>query len=102
MTTHRPQRTCIGCRLVTDQQVLLRWIEDPQDPSRILPDPKRRGTGRGAWLHPDPECARLAVRRGGFARAFRSSRIRVELDELLAALNKALPNASCPPEHLQT
>jgi predicted RNA-binding protein YlxR (DUF448 family) len=27
--------------------------------------------GRGAWLHPDPKCAELAVRRRAFARALR-------------------------------
>ncbi|WP_232375181.1 DUF448 domain-containing protein [Mycolicibacterium mengxianglii] len=27
--------------------------------------------GRGAWLHPDPECAHAAIRRRAFARALR-------------------------------
>jgi len=38
-------------------------------------------------LHPDPECARLAVRRRGFSRAFRSGGIIHDLDALLAALS---------------
>jgi predicted RNA-binding protein YlxR (DUF448 family) len=35
----------------------------------IVPDPRRRSVGRGAWLHPDQRCVDLAVRRRAFARA---------------------------------
>ncbi|WP_312029437.1 YlxR family protein [Mycolicibacterium sp. CBMA 334] len=34
------------------------------DPAACLP-------GRGAWLHPDEQCAQLAVRRRAFVRALR-------------------------------
>ncbi|HJQ01869.1 MAG TPA: YlxR family protein [Jatrophihabitans sp.] len=80
-------RTCIGCRrraVVTD---LLRVVVDPrtrpdQDspPSSasppllaVLPDPRRRAPGRGAWLHPDPACVERAERRRAFGRALRRS-----------------------------
>ncbi|WP_229679842.1 DUF448 domain-containing protein [Saccharopolyspora thermophila] len=36
-----------------------------------VPDPRRRRPGRGAWLHPDPACLRLAERRRAFPRALR-------------------------------
>ncbi|WP_328795956.1 YlxR family protein [Halosaccharopolyspora lacisalsi] len=36
-----------------------------------VPDPHRGQPGRGAWLHPDPECLRLAERRRAFPRALR-------------------------------
>jgi predicted RNA-binding protein YlxR (DUF448 family) len=36
------------------------------DPAGILP-------GRGAWLHPVPQCANEAIRRRAFARALRIS-----------------------------
>lgn len=87
MTSHVPQRTCVGCREVTDQFQLLRWVRDAEDPSRVVADHSRGRSGRGAWLHPDPECARLAVRRRGFSRAFRSGGIVHDLDALLAALS---------------
>ncbi|WP_408641767.1 YlxR family protein [Saccharopolyspora oryzae] len=37
----------------------------------VVPDPRRRRPGRGAWLHPDPACLRLAERRRAFPRALR-------------------------------
>lgn len=36
-----------------------------------VPDLAGRLPGRGAWLHRDPECGALAVRRKAFARALR-------------------------------
>jgi predicted RNA-binding protein YlxR (DUF448 family) len=35
------------------------------------PDLRRRLQGRGAWLHPSPDCLDLALRRRAFARALR-------------------------------
>ncbi|MDQ2957665.1 MAG: YlxR family protein [Actinomycetota bacterium] len=76
-------RTCIGCRqkaAVTDLlRVVVKPVAPPVDagsdpPMReVLPDPRRRAAGRGAWLHPVPECVELAERRRAFARALRSS-----------------------------
>jgi predicted RNA-binding protein YlxR (DUF448 family) len=39
--------------------------------SAVVPDPRGRAPGRGAWLHPDPECVEMAHRRRAFARALR-------------------------------
>ena len=37
----------------------------------LVPDPRARLAGRGAWLHPDPACLDLAVRRRALVRALR-------------------------------
>ena len=37
----------------------------------LTPDPRRRLPGRGAWLHPVPECLTRAERRSAFPRALR-------------------------------
>jgi predicted RNA-binding protein YlxR (DUF448 family) len=37
----------------------------------LVPDPRRRLPGRGAWLHPVPECLDRAERRSAFPRALR-------------------------------
>jgi predicted RNA-binding protein YlxR (DUF448 family) len=37
----------------------------------VVPDPRRRAPGRGAWLHRDPKCVALAERRRAFGRALR-------------------------------
>ncbi|WP_298804898.1 DUF448 domain-containing protein [uncultured Pseudokineococcus sp.] len=38
----------------------------------VVPDPRRRLGGRGAWLHPDPACLALALRRRALPRALRT------------------------------
>ncbi|WP_308655496.1 YlxR family protein [Zafaria cholistanensis] len=69
---HQPQRTCVGCRRKADQNQLMRWVAAARDGRyAVVADPHRRMSGRGAWLHPTPECAALAVKRKAFTRAFR-------------------------------
>ncbi|MBK8733947.1 MAG: YlxR family protein [Actinomycetales bacterium] len=68
-----PIRTCVGCRRADSWSVLVRFVAvtGPSGTSRVVPDPRRRLPGRGAWLHPDPECFAYAVRRRAFGRALR-------------------------------
>jgi predicted RNA-binding protein YlxR (DUF448 family) len=63
-------RTCIGCRQRAAAAELLRVVRDG---TNVVPDPRRRASGRGAWLHPVSECVALAERRRAFARALRAS-----------------------------
>jgi predicted RNA-binding protein YlxR (DUF448 family) len=37
----------------------------------VIVDPAGNLPGRGAWLHPTPQCAREAIRRRAFTRALR-------------------------------
>ncbi|HEY6742099.1 MAG TPA: YlxR family protein [Lapillicoccus sp.] len=37
----------------------------------LVPDPRHRLPGRGAWLHPSTACLEQAVRRKAFTRALR-------------------------------
>ncbi len=78
-----PERTCVGCRRVDTQAALLRFAF-ADDPPRLAPDPGRRLGGRGASVHPKRECLESAVRRGGFARAFRRP-VEVEAEALIRA-----------------
>ncbi|HEY4616130.1 MAG TPA: YlxR family protein [Citricoccus sp.] len=72
MQAHTPVRTCVGCRSREDQTKLVRLALDGVPGSRsVVPDPRRRMPGRGAWLHPDPACVQAALKRGAFHRAFR-------------------------------
>ena len=48
---------------------LLRVVAVPG--ALVVPDPHRRMSGRGAWVHPDRQCVELATRRRAFARALR-------------------------------
>ena len=64
----RPQRTCVGCRTRAARVELLRLVVVE---GSVTPDPAGRLPGRGAYLHPDPGCLDLALRRRAFPRAFR-------------------------------
>lgn len=68
-----PIRTCIGCRRRDSWSVLVRVVAGKRDAgsTRVVVDPRHRLPGRGAWLHPDPQCLEHAVRRRAFVRALR-------------------------------
>ena len=84
---HVPQRTCIGCRKKDDQAVLLRLARvSMEGANAVHVDPDRRVSGRGAWMHPDPACLRLAVKRSAFPRAFRGSVGITEVERWFKAL----------------
>ena len=63
-----PVRTCIGCRERDGMPSLLRIVLVE---GRIIPDPRRRLPGRGAWIHPTAACEGLATRRRAWSRALR-------------------------------
>ncbi|HZU57780.1 MAG TPA: YlxR family protein [Actinocrinis sp.] len=63
-----PTRTCVGCRVRDAQERLLRLVAGEGE---VLPDPRRRLPGRGAYLHPRLACLALAERKRAFPRAFR-------------------------------
>jgi predicted RNA-binding protein YlxR (DUF448 family) len=65
-----PVRTCVGCRTRAAASGLLRVVVVD---GTLVPDPRRRYPGRGAWVHPDIGCLRLAERRRAFPRALRSA-----------------------------
>jgi uncharacterized protein len=73
--TQRMARTCVGCRRRDVRSALLRvvaeWNDTGEHAARAVADPRLRLPGRGAWLHPTPECLDLAVRRKAFGRALR-------------------------------
>ncbi|HEU0086371.1 MAG TPA: YlxR family protein [Pseudonocardiaceae bacterium] len=58
----------MGCRTRMAASGLLRVVAVD---GALVPDPRRRHPGRGAWLHPDTGCLRLAERRRAFSRALR-------------------------------
>ena len=68
--TSIPVRTCVGCRGRAPVTELLRVVARD---GALVPDPRRRLPGRGASLHPTPECLHAAERRRAFPRALRCS-----------------------------
>ncbi|KAA0023290.1 YlxR family protein [Antrihabitans cavernicola] len=73
-----PVRTCIGCRERALTVDLLRVVArngtgNDVEGSVVVPDPRCRLPGRGAWLHPRLDCLNQAERRRAFGRALRVS-----------------------------
>lgn len=86
MASHKPVRLCIGCRTRETTKNLVRVAYENTDDSRSLVIDKRSVLpGRGAWVHRDPECFSMALRRRAFARAFRG---RVDTEKLELALSQ--------------
>ncbi|QMU97911.1 YlxR family protein [Microbacterium esteraromaticum] len=63
-----PVRTCVGCRGRASRTALIRVVAQND---RLVIDERAALPGRGAWLHPSPECLDTALRRKAFARALR-------------------------------
>ena len=60
-------RTCVGCRRRAAKSELVRLVWQ----QTVVVDDRRRLPGRGAYLHPGPDCLALAVRRRSLGRALR-------------------------------
>ncbi|MEP7034551.1 MAG: YlxR family protein [Actinomycetota bacterium] len=79
-------RTCVGCRRRDVRSALLRVVAERGDAGEhiagVIVDQRLRLAGRGAWLHPTPECLELAVRLKAFGRALR---VRALLDAAAVA-----------------
>lgn len=66
-----PRRTCVACRAPAGKRDLLRVVRTPAGEVRV--DPSGSAPGRGAYVHRDPACVRLALARGALARALRTT-----------------------------
>jgi predicted RNA-binding protein YlxR (DUF448 family) len=79
-STHRspdspsgPVRTCVGCRKRELAVELLRVVSVSTGNGNyaVIVDTARSLPGRGAWLHPMPQCVQQAIRRRAFTKALR-------------------------------
>nr|WP_243727103.1 YlxR family protein [Actinocrispum wychmicini] len=55
---------------------------------KLVPDPRRRHVGRGAWLHPTPTCLDSAEKRRAFPRALRVPGP-LDVDEVRSVIGRA-------------
>ena len=73
MSSRPSVRTCVGCRERATKFELLRVVASDRGAGlEVVPDPAGRAPGRGAHLHPTPECLALALRRRAFSRALKT------------------------------
>jgi predicted RNA-binding protein YlxR (DUF448 family)/ribosomal protein L30E len=78
-------RTCVGCHLPAEAAELVRVVLGPD--GALAPDPKGGSLGRGAWLHPRPECLVRAVPRG-VARALKAE-VKSNAEEFSGLMRRA-------------
>ena len=77
----------MGCRQVRHPDLLVRVVRTPEGSLAV----GRTLAGRGAWLCAgSPGCLDLAVRRGGFARSFRTPVSAIAMAELRSAIGADL------------
>lgn len=86
---HVPVRTCVGCRATAPQAELVRVAVVA---GHAVADAARRAGGRGAWLHPRPECL-AGAGKGGLARSLRRSVSRAEVEAIGRGAGIANPAA---------
>lgn len=88
MTSRVPVRTCVGCRGRAPKAELLRIVRRPD--GSVSTDPVGAAPGRGAYVHRDPECVRLAAARGGLGRVLRRTLDPGDLATLTDEIEKEL------------
>ena len=91
MTNRRarqPQRTCIACRKVADQDSLTRYVLAPG--GQVLVDYRHKLPGRGAYTCPGRDCMKTAVDRRQFQRTFRGEGEAPTTEGLSAALESQI------------
>ncbi len=64
-----PQRQCIGCGEMKNKKDMIRILKTPEGEFTV--DATGRKNGRGAYLCPDMQCFRAAVKGKGLERSFK-------------------------------
>ena len=66
-----PMRQCLGCREAKPKKELIRVVRSPE--GVISLDFKGKASGRGAYICPDPNCLKKAIKSKAIERAFETS-----------------------------
>lgn len=77
-----PMRQCLGCREMKPKKELIRVVKSPE--GEISLDFKGKANGRGAYVCPNADCLKKAVKAKALERAF-SCQIPQEVYEALHA-----------------
>ena len=86
--TRVPERTCVGCRARGAKGELLRIVRRPD--GSVEMDRVGTAPGRGAYVHRDPGCLRMATSRGALARALRVTLAPDDLATLRVEMEKEI------------
>ena len=75
-----PMRQCIGCREMKEKRQLIRVVRSPEGEVQV--DRKGKMNGRGAYLCPNVQCLRKAIKSRALERGLETA-IPAEVYELL-------------------
>ncbi|MCI9215675.1 YlxR family protein [Lachnospiraceae bacterium 42-17] len=73
-------RQCVGCQEMKSKKEMIRVIRTNEE--EFLLDATGKKNGRGAYICPDPECLKKAVKNKGLERSFKQA-IPMEVYEAL-------------------
>ena len=85
-----PMRQCVGCREMRPKKELVRVVKSPE--GAVSLDFRGKAPGRGAYLCPDPECLKKAIRARALERAFDVKIPQEVLDELVQTMEAQTTN----------
>ena len=63
-----PMRQCVGCREMKPKKELIRVVRSPE--GAVALDFKGKAPGRGAYVCPDTQCLKKAIKTKALERAF--------------------------------
>jgi len=81
-----PMRQCVGCREMKPKKELIRVVKSPE--GTVSLDFKGKAPGRGAYVCPDAQCLRKAIRTKALERAFEVSIGQEIYDALLSQMEE--------------
>ncbi len=87
---HIPERTCVGCGAKRPKVELLRVVRGPE--GKVFLDLSGKRSGRGAYICPNVDCFRKAVKRKALQRSLKVNRI--EEDVLREIENQILKKSA--------
>lgn len=82
-----PMRQCLGCREMKPKRELLRVVRNPE--GAVSLDLRGKASGRGAYVCPNPECLKRAIKTKALSRAFETEIPQEVYDALLAEMEAA-------------
>lgn len=76
---HKPQRMCVACRQSQDKKSLVRIVRTDEG---VFVDEIGKRSGRGAYLHADPSCWEIGLKKS-LERALKTSFTEQDRERLL-------------------
>lgn len=82
-----PMRQCLGCREMKPKRELLRVVRSPE--GAVSLDLRGKASGRGAYVCPNAECLKRAIKTKALSRVFETEIPQEVYDALLAEMEAA-------------